>query len=75
MVLDSLIVDGVLEEAIFEESRKFERVKESLNFKMKVKSYDKIMEINRYSIGMFSSQVVPFRNIGFGEKVEGSSKI
>ena len=75
MVFDSLIVDGVLEEAIFEESGKFERVKESLSFEIKVKRYGRIKKINRYSTIMFSGQDAPFQNIGVGEKVEESSKI
>lgn len=75
MDLVSLIVDGVLEEAIDECLRGVEDNEESLNYENKVKRDDKRSILNRFSKVMFSGQEVSFQNFEVSEKVEGNSKV
>ena len=75
MDLGSLIVDGLLEEAIDECLRGVEDNEESLNYENKVKRDDKRSILNRFSKVMFSGQEVSFQIIKVSEKVEGNSKV
>lgn len=75
MDLGSLIVDGLLEEAIDECLRGVEDNEESLNYENKVKRDDKRSILNRFSKVMFSGQEVSFQNFEVSEKVEGNSKV
>ena len=75
MDLVSLIVDGVLEEAIDECLRGVEDNEASLNYENKVKRDDKRSILNRFSKVMFSGQEVSFQNFEVSEKVEGNSKV
>ena len=75
MDLVSLIVDGVLEEAIDECLRGVEDNEESLNYENKVKRDDKRSILNKFSKVMFSGREVSFQNFEVSEKVEGNSKV
>ena len=75
MDLVSLIVDGVLDEAIDECLREVEDNEESLNYENKVKRDDKRSILNRFSKVTFSGQEVSFQNFEVSEKVEGNSKV
>ena len=75
MDLGSLIVDGLLEEAIDECLRGVEDNEEGLNYENKVKRDDKRSILNRFSKVIFSGQEVSFQNFEVSEKVEGNSKV
>ena len=75
MDLVSLIVDGLLQEAIDECLRGVEDNEESLNYENKVKRDDKRSILNKFSKVMFSGREVSFQNFEVSEKVEGNSKV